>query len=102
MASASNHPPARTHAASGTVRTRSIHRSLEHSVFLLVVFAGLPAAAALIYLTWGQDYTFEVRWTLTTFIVIVWFGSALVAYQMVQRVLFLQANLLGALREGDY
>src|SRR6185436_8434621 len=101
MASASSHPPARTPPASA-VRTRSVHRSLEHSVFLLVVIAGLPAALALIYLTWGQDYSFEVRWTLTTFILLVWFGSAMVAYQMVQRVLFLQADLLGALREGDY
>ena len=33
---------------------------------------------------------------------VVWIGSAALAYQMVQRVLFLQANLLGALREGDY
>ena len=101
MASASSHPPARTPPAGG-VRTRSVHRSLEHSVFLLVVIAGLPAALALIYLTWGQDYSFEVRWTLTTFILLVWFGCAMVAYQMVQRVLFLQADLLGALREGDY
>jgi len=101
MASASSHPPARTPPA-GAVRTRSVHRSLEHSVFLLVVIAGLPAALALIYLTWGQDYSFEVRWTLTTFILLVWFGCAMVAYQMVQRVLFLQADLLGALREGDY
>ena len=35
-------------------------------------------------------------------VLLVWFGSAMVAYQMVQRVLFLQADLLGALREGDY
>ena len=71
-------------------------------MFLLVLLAGLPAGLALIYLTWGQDYSFEVRWTLTTFVLLVWIGSAMVAYQMVQRVLLLQANLLGALREGDY
>jgi nitrogen fixation/metabolism regulation signal transduction histidine kinase len=71
-------------------------------MFLLVVLAGFPAVLALIYLTWGQDYSFEVRWTLTTIVLLVWIGSAVVAYQMVQRVLFLQANLLSALREGDY
>jgi two-component system nitrogen regulation sensor histidine kinase NtrY len=102
MASASNPSHPRGHGPTGAVRHRSVHRSLEHSMFLLVVAAGFPAALALVYLTWGQDYSFEVRWTLTTVVLLVWIGSAVVAYQMVQRVLFLQANLLGALREGDY
>jgi two-component system nitrogen regulation sensor histidine kinase NtrY len=64
--------------------------------------AGLPAALALLYLTWGQAYSFEVRWTVTTIILVVWIGASSLAYQMVTRTLFLQANLLGALREGDY
>jgi two-component system, NtrC family, nitrogen regulation sensor histidine kinase NtrY len=94
MASASSpHPP---------VRTRSVHRSVEDSVLLLAIMGGLPAALALLYLTWGQSYTFEVRWTITAVVLLIWFGSAGLAYQMVQRVLYLQANLLGALREGDY
>ena len=32
----------------------------------------------------------------------IWIGCAVVAFQMVTRALYLQANLLGALREGDY
>jgi len=95
MVSASSH-------GQGHPRPRHAFRSLEHVVFLLVVLAGLPAALGLIYLTWGQDFTFEVRWTATTLILGVWFGCAVAAYQMVSRALFLQANLLGALREGDY
>ena len=71
-------------------------------MLLLAIIAGLPAGLAVLYLTWGQAYTFEVRWTLTTVVLVVWIGSAAVAYQMVQRILYLQANLLGALREGDY
>ena len=39
---------------------------------------------------------------VTSIVLMVWIGAAVMAYQMVQRVLFLQANLLGALREGDY
>jgi two-component system nitrogen regulation sensor histidine kinase NtrY len=101
MAPASSSAP-RAHPRSGPVRTRAVHRSLEHSIALLVVIAGLPAALALFYLTWGQAYTFEVRWTLSALVLLVWIGSAALAYQMVQKVLFLQANLLGALREGDY
>jgi PAS domain S-box-containing protein len=93
MASASN-PAVR--------RQRGTYRSLEHSVLALVIAAGLPAAVALFYLTWGQDYTFEVRWTITTLVIVVWMGAAAVAFQMVTRALYLQTNLLGALREGDY
>jgi two-component system nitrogen regulation sensor histidine kinase NtrY len=83
-------------------RARGVHRSLEQSVFLLVLIAGLPAGLTLAAMTWSQAYTFEVRWTVTTLVLLVWIGAAIAAYQMVQRMLFLQANLLGALREGDY
>src|SRR5687768_9229371 len=90
--------------ASGTRPTRvgSVHPSLEQSILLLTIIAGLPAALVLLYLTWNQQYSFEVRWTITTIVLAVWIGAAAAAYQMVTRVLFLQANLLGALREGDY
>ncbi len=71
-------------------------------VVLLVIVAGLPAALALLYFTWGQNYSFEVRWTLATVVAVVWIGCAALAFQMVTRALYLQANLLGALREGDY
>jgi PAS domain S-box-containing protein len=83
-------------------RTRRLHPSLEQSILLLTLLAGLPAALALLYFTWNQQYSFEVRWTIATVVLVVWIGSAAFAYQMVTRVLFLQANLLGALREGDY
>src|SRR5918999_2702360 len=90
----------RGHGAHG--KSRGLHRSLERAVLYLALMAGLPAGLALLALSWGQPYTFEVRWTITTAVVLVWIGSAITAYQMVQRMLFLQANLLGALREGDY
>ena len=83
-------------------RPKAVHRSVEQSVLLLGLIGGLPAGVALLALSWSQPYSFEVRWTVTVFVLIIWIGSATLAYQMVQRVLFLQANLLGALREGDY
>src|SRR5574339_772964 len=89
----------RTEAA---VRTRAGNHSLERAILALALIAGLPAGLALLYLTWGQPYTFEVRWTITTIVLIVWIGAAAMAFQMVTRALYLQANLLGALREGDY
>jgi two-component system, NtrC family, nitrogen regulation sensor histidine kinase NtrY len=84
------------------VRTRRVHRSLERAVLLLALMAGLPASLVLLYVTWHLEYSFEVRWTLATVLAITWVGSSALAYQMVTKALYLQANLLGALREGDY
>jgi two-component system nitrogen regulation sensor histidine kinase NtrY len=77
-------------------------RNVEQSVLALGVLAGLPASIVLIALTWNQPYSFEVRWTIVTVIAIVWLGSATLARQIVARTMLLAANLLGALREGDY
>jgi nitrogen fixation/metabolism regulation signal transduction histidine kinase len=85
-----------------TVRNTKIHWSVEQAVVGLTFLGGLPAALALAWIVWGQNYTFEVRWTLATVVLAVWIGCAAAAYQMVTRVLFLSANLLGALHEGDY
>jgi two-component system, NtrC family, nitrogen regulation sensor histidine kinase NtrY len=86
----------------GSSARSRMHRSLESSVLLLAIAGGLPAALALIYVTWALQYSFEVRWTVTAIAGAVWFGCAIAAFQMVTRALYLQANLLGALREGDY
>ena len=50
---------------------RPVRFSLEQSILLLVIIAGLPAGLALLYLTWNQQYSFEVRWTLTTLVLAV-------------------------------
>jgi PAS domain S-box-containing protein len=89
-------------ANSRPVRTTRVHWSLEQAVFGLAILGGLPAAAALAWIVWGEAYSFEVRWTLAAVIAVVWVGCAIAAFQMVTRVLYLAANLLGALHEGDY
>src|SRR6476469_2643483 len=94
MASANNQPPAH--------RAARIHWSLEQAVMGLTLLGGLPAALALAWIVWGQNYTFEVRWTLAAVVLVVWIGCAAAAHQMDTRVLYLAANLLGALHEGDY
>ncbi len=81
---------------------KRIHWSLEQAVVGLCLLGGLPAAIALVWIVWGQNYSFEVRWTLAAVVLVVWVGCAATAYQMVTRVLYLAANLLGALHEGDY
>jgi nitrogen fixation/metabolism regulation signal transduction histidine kinase len=88
--------------ASANNRSARIHWSVEQAVFGLCLLGGLPAAIALAWIVWGQNYSFEVRWTLAAVILVVWIGCAAAAYQMVTRVLYLAANLLGALHEGDY
>jgi two-component system, NtrC family, nitrogen regulation sensor histidine kinase NtrY len=88
--------------ASANSRPAKVHWSLEQAVVGLSLLGGLPAAVALVYIVWGQNYSFEVRWTLGAVVLVVWVGCALTAYQMVTRVLYLAANLLGALHEGDY
>src|SRR3954463_15835631 len=88
--------------ASANSRHAKVHWSLEQAVVGLCLLGGLPAAIALTWIVWGQNYSFEVRWTLAAAVVVVWIGSAIVAYQMVTRVLYLASNLLGALHEGDY
>ncbi|HET7619370.1 MAG TPA: ATP-binding protein [Vicinamibacterales bacterium] len=88
--------------ASAPERATHVHWSVEQAVLGLTLLAGLPAAAALAWLAWGQGYSFEVRWTVTAIVLIVWIGCAVAASRLVSRVLYLAANLLGALHEGDY
>src|SRR5262247_161758 len=80
----------------------SAQRNLERSVWLLAVAAGLPASVLLLAIMWAQPYTFEVRWTVATIVVVVWLGAPALARQIVTRTLHVSANLLSALREGDY
>src|SRR4029079_14864112 len=49
-----------------------------------------------------QELTVEMRWTLASVVVLVWIGAASAARKLAVRSLNLIANLLGALREGDY
>jgi nitrogen fixation/metabolism regulation signal transduction histidine kinase len=96
-AAANNRPVPRT-----THRSAKVHWSLEQAVMGLALLGGLPAMAALAWIVWGQNYTFEVRWTLAAVVIVVWVSCAIATHQMVTRVLYLAANLLGALHEGDY
>src|SRR3954465_1657402 len=88
--------------ASANSRSARVHWSLEQAVVGLCLLSGLPAAIALAWIVWGQSYSFEVRWTLAAVVLVVWVSCAAAAHQMVTRVLYLAANLLGALHEGDY
>jgi PAS domain S-box-containing protein len=77
-------------------------RNLETAIFLLVLLGGAPAVIVAGVFLWRQDLTPEARWTLTALIGTVWVAAAVSARQLAMRSLNLIANLLGALREGDY
>jgi len=75
----------------------------EQRVFLLALAAGLPGVVtSLVILWWIGGYSSRVQWTLTFVIVTVWWGCAGAVRERVASPLRTLANLLEAMREGDY
>jgi two-component system, NtrC family, nitrogen regulation sensor histidine kinase NtrY len=74
----------------------------EHKVWLLALAAGAPAVAALSIILWTEDYSAKVQWTLGVLVVGVWLGCAAAVRERVASPLRTLANLLEAMREGDY
>jgi PAS domain S-box-containing protein len=77
-------------------------RNLELTLTLLVLGGALPAVAVALFFLSRYDMSPEVRWTLVVVILAAWWAAASAARQLAVRSLNLVANLLGALREGDY
>ncbi len=77
-------------------------RNLELALTVLVLGGGAPAVAVSLYFLWQRELAPEVVWTLTAVILVVWMAAASAARQLAVRSLNVIANLLGALREGDY
>ena len=78
----------------------------EQTVFLQCLLSGLPAViVAMCFLWFGIEDkapAMRVQWTLTLVIVGCWFGFAAAVQARVVRPLQTMANLLSALREGDF
>jgi two-component system, NtrC family, nitrogen regulation sensor histidine kinase NtrY len=74
----------------------------EQRVFLYTLLSGLPAVIVAFSLLLGGDTTAKVQWTLGVVIIGFWFGYALAVREIVVRPLQTMANLLTALREGDF
>ncbi len=74
----------------------------ERRVLVLAFWAGLPGALVSLSILWFGDYSLKVQWTLTLFIVGIWFGCAIAVRSRVTFTLQTLANLLEATREGDY
>lgn len=76
--------------------------SLGARITLMALAAGLPGSATALVLLWTGDFTPKVQWTLTVLIGCLWWGFALAVGERVVFPLQTVANLLSALREGDF
>ncbi len=74
----------------------------EQRVFYYTLLGGLPAVAMVMWIVWTKDYEPKEQWTISLFIVLAWLGFALSVREQVVRPLQTMANLLTALREGDF
>jgi len=74
----------------------------EQRMRLLALGAGLPAVIAALVLLWIADYTPKIQWTLTALILGIWWICASAIRERVASPLRTLANLLEAMREGDY
>lgn len=74
----------------------------DRRIFLYALLGALPAVVISLWLLWSGDWSFNLQLTLTLLIVSVWLGFAAALHSRVVRPLQTAANLLSALREGDY
>jgi nitrogen fixation/metabolism regulation signal transduction histidine kinase len=79
-------------------------RRLSHDlgVLALTLAGGLPAVLVVVILLATGDYPTRVLWTVGALIVGAWVAAGLMVRARVVRPLQTLANLLAALREGDY
>ena len=79
-------------------------RPLRHQqrVFLQALLTAVPATGTAFVLLWTGDFSLTLRWILTAVLVLAALAMAAVARAQVVRPLQTLANLLFALRKGDY
>src|ERR1700728_3149162 len=68
----------------------------------MALAAGSPAVITSMLVLWLGDYTSRVQWTLTALIIGVWLGFSFGLRERVASPLRSLANLLEAMRAGDY
>ena len=74
----------------------------EARLALLALAAGMPAVVVALCLLWLEPHSAKVQITLTVIIVGAWATAGLRLHEAVTQPLQTIANLLAALREGDY
>lgn len=74
----------------------------ERRVQLLALASGFPAVLTVMIILCTGDYSAKVQWTLGLFVIGGWLGFASAVRERVASPLRTLANLLEAMREGDY
>ncbi len=74
----------------------------DRRILLIALAAGLPALVTALILLWTNDYTPKVQWTVSVFVVTVFFGFVFALRDRVVYPLQTISNLLAALREDDF
>ncbi|MEO1366083.1 MAG: ATP-binding protein [Acidobacteriota bacterium] len=74
----------------------------ERRLFLLALAAGLPGVLAAMVMLWAGDFEAKVQWTVSVFVLMLWWGFAFAVHERTLVPLQTIANLLESLREGDY
>jgi two-component system nitrogen regulation sensor histidine kinase NtrY len=74
----------------------------ERRILLLALLSPLPALLLGLVLLWTGDFSSKLRWTLALVVGGAWLIGAFAVRERVVRALQTIANLLEALREGDF
>jgi nitrogen fixation/metabolism regulation signal transduction histidine kinase len=78
-------------------------QALENRVFLWALAGGLASGIFSLVVLWsGETFSDKARWTMMLLIGATWLGCAMAARERVVNPLRTLANLLEAIREGDY
>ena len=85
-----------------TVRKRKTPLAFDKRLLLSTFVAGAPGVIVSIAILLTGGYTPKVQWTLSLFILGFWIGGSFAVRERIVRPLQTIANLLAALREGDF
>lgn len=78
------------------------HNNYEARILRLTLLAGLPAVVVALGPLWLGPHAPKVKWTLSLIVLGAWLGLSLHVRELVIRPLQTLANLLAAIREGDF
>ncbi|HEY0557140.1 MAG TPA: ATP-binding protein [Thermoanaerobaculia bacterium] len=96
-------PPARRAPFRGLLRSgRSRALAFEDRLLLMALATGLPGTTLALLFVWLDPHSLKLRWTVTLFGIFLWGWLAAQLRDRVVRPLQTLANLLSALREGDF
>src|SRR5713226_3640195 len=76
--------------------------SFEIRIVLLALLVGVPGSSVALLLLWHDKHSMTFRALLTVLIVALWVALAFALRQRVVFPLQTLANILAAIREGDY